>query len=78
MTRMARWVAVLVAAALAWALPEAHAAEPLRVLLPANSNTYFETSLPARIGLKDPVQPATLVVTLDGFDVTPTSPWDWE
>jgi hypothetical protein len=70
MVRRVLLAAVLAAAFLVYPVPEARAADPLRVLLPADANTYFEISLPASIGLSDPVQPATLVVTLDGFDIT--------
>lgn len=70
MARIALLTVVLAAALLVPPIPEARAADPLRVLLPADATTYFETSQPASIGLRDPVQPGTLVVTLDGFDVT--------
>jgi len=48
----------------------AQAAQTLRVFLPADERTYFESDLAADLDIAEPADTATLVVRLDGVDVT--------
>jgi len=44
--------------------------ETLRVFLPADGRTYFESNLGASVDIDEPAETTTLVVRLDGVDVT--------
>jgi len=48
----------------------AHAAQTLSVFLPADGRTYFESNLGASVDIAEPAETTTLVVRLDGADVT--------
>ena len=49
----------------------ASSSAPLQVYLPAGGRTYFEPDQTASVNMDEPVDTQTLVVKLDGVDVTP-------